>query len=133
MTVLITNGAAETEAVGETIGAQLLVGDLVVLTGDLGAGKTTFAKGLARGLGVTQKVTSPTFTIVQEYPGPITLQHIDLYRLRAAEVDDLGLEDLMAGSVLAVEWPDRWHRAPEAAIVTFEITGGDTRRITIDP
>jgi tRNA threonylcarbamoyladenosine biosynthesis protein TsaE len=105
MTGLTTNGAAETEAVGEVIGSQLRVGDLVVLTGDLGAGKTTFAKGLARGLGVTQKVTSPTFTIVQEYDGRVPVAHVDVYRLdRIQELHDFGFEELLESRVTIVEW-----------------------------
>jgi tRNA threonylcarbamoyladenosine biosynthesis protein TsaE len=102
---LTTNGADETEAVGEAVGAQLRVGDLVVLTGDLGAGKTTFAKGLARALGVTQPVTSPTFTIVQEYDGRVPVAHVDVYRLdRIQELHDLGFEELLEGRVTVVEW-----------------------------
>jgi tRNA threonylcarbamoyladenosine biosynthesis protein TsaE len=105
MTALTTNGADETEAVGAAIGSQLRVGDLVVLTGDLGAGKTTFAKGLARALGVTQKVTSPTFTIVQEYDGRLPVAHIDVYRLdRIQELHDLGFEELLESRVTIVEW-----------------------------
>jgi tRNA threonylcarbamoyladenosine biosynthesis protein TsaE len=105
MTALTTKGADETEAVGEAIGAQLRVGDLVVLTGDLGAGKTTFAKGLARGLGVTQKVTSPTFTIVQEYDGRVPVAHVDVYRLdRIQELHDFGFEELLESKVTIVEW-----------------------------
>jgi tRNA threonylcarbamoyladenosine biosynthesis protein TsaE len=105
MTTLTTEGAGETEAVGEAIGSQLRVGDLVVLTGDLGAGKTTFAKGLARGLGVTQKVTSPTFTIVQEYEGRVPVAHVDVYRLdRIQELHDFGFEELLESRVTIVEW-----------------------------
>jgi tRNA threonylcarbamoyladenosine biosynthesis protein TsaE len=102
---LTTTGADETEAVGAAVGSQLRVGDLVVLTGDLGAGKTTFAKGLARALGVTQPVTSPTFTIVQEYDGRMPLAHVDVYRLeRIQELHDLGFEELLEGRVTVVEW-----------------------------
>ncbi len=105
MTTLTTKGAGETEAVGEALGSQLRVGDLVVLTGDLGAGKTTFAKGLARGLGVTQKVTSPTFTIVQEYDGRVPVAHVDVYRLdRIQELHDFGFEELLESRVTIVEW-----------------------------
>ena len=105
MTTLTTKGADQTEAVGEAIGSQLRVGDLVVLTGDLGAGKTTFAKGLARALGVTQKVTSPTFTIVQEYDGRLPVAHVDVYRLhRIQELHDFGFEELLESRVTIVEW-----------------------------
>ena len=103
------------------------------MRGPLGAGKTAFARGLAEGLGCDpDDVSSPTFTIVQEYPGPIVLQHVDLYRLSPVEVDDLALEDLWEGAVLAVEWPERWARQPAGAVdVAIEPTGESTRRITI--
>ena len=105
MEPLTTKSAQETEAVGEAIGSQLQVGDLVVLSGDLGAGKTTFAKGLARALGVTEPVTSPTFTIVQEYDGRVPLAHVDVYRLtRIQELHDLGFEELLESRVTVVEW-----------------------------
>jgi tRNA threonylcarbamoyladenosine biosynthesis protein TsaE len=105
MRSLTTNGASETEAVGAAVGSQLRIGDLVVLTGDLGSGKTTFAKGLARAMGVTQRVTSPTFTIVQEYEGRVPVAHVDVYRLdRIQELHDLGFEELLDGRVTVVEW-----------------------------
>ncbi len=105
MTTLTTRTAGETEAVGQAIGPLLRVGDLVVLTGDLGAGKTTFTKGLARGLGVEQRVTSPTFTIVQEYDGRVPVAHVDVYRLdRIQELHDLGFEELLDSRVTIVEW-----------------------------
>jgi tRNA threonylcarbamoyladenosine biosynthesis protein TsaE len=102
---LTTNAAAETEAVGVAIGPLLGVGDLVVLSGDLGAGKTTFTKGLARGLGVVELVTSPTFTIVQEYQGRVPVAHVDVYRLdRIQELHDFGFEELVEVGVTIVEW-----------------------------
>jgi tRNA threonylcarbamoyladenosine biosynthesis protein TsaE len=105
MTTLKTAGARQTEAVGEAIGPLLQVGDLVVLTGDLGTGKTTFTKGLARGLGVTQRVTSPTFTIVQEYDGRVPVAHVDVYRLaRIQELHDFGFDELIESRVTVVEW-----------------------------
>jgi tRNA threonylcarbamoyladenosine biosynthesis protein TsaE len=105
MAELQTRDAAETEAVGEVLGAQLRRGDLVVLTGDLGSGKTTFTKGIARGLGVTERVTSPTFTIVQEYDGRVPVAHVDVYRLeRIQELHDFGFEELLEGRVTVVEW-----------------------------
>jgi len=70
--------------------------------------------------------------VVQEYAGPVTLQHVDLYRLTAAEVDDLGLEDLMEGTVLAVEWPDRWAAAPPGIAITIDTLTGDTRRVVVE-
>ena len=116
------------------LGRHLAAGAVVLLEGPLGAGKTAFARGLAEGLGADgDTVSSPTFTIVQQYGGGRAMvQHIDLYRLNPDEVDDLGLDDLMEGSVLAVEWPDRWRYPPDDAIVvTIAPEGGDRRRITI--
>ena len=133
MTVHTTRSEDETTAIGRTLGAGLVAGDAVLLIGPLGAGKTAFARGVAEGLGNdAESVSSPTFTIVQEYAGRIRMQHVDLYRLSPAEVDDLALEDLWEGSVLVVEWPDRWARQPTDAItVEIEHAGGDERRITI--
>lgn len=109
---------------------------MVLLTGDLGAGKTAFVKGLAEGLGIDPlEVSSPTFTLIQEYRGGrLTLYHIDLYRLSAPEVDDLGLDDLISeGGVVAVEWPDRWSRPPQDAVrVRIRATGDSMREITIE-
>jgi tRNA threonylcarbamoyladenosine biosynthesis protein TsaE len=115
------------------LGASLAAGDAVLLVGPLGAGKTAFARGLAEGLGSDpDAVSSPTFTIVQEYAGRVRMQHVDLYRLSPADVDDLALEDLWENSVLVVEWPDRWGRRPVDAI-TVEIEPGieDERLIRI--
>lgn len=94
---------------GHRLGSSLMAGDIVLLYGDLGAGKTAFVRGLATGLGIDpDDVTSPTFTLVQEYRGRLTLQHVDLYRLSPVEVADLGLEDLAEGdAVVAVEWAER--------------------------
>jgi len=133
VTVHVPTSEAETTAVGRDLGRHLGAGAVVLLEGPLGAGKTAFARGLADGLDAdADAVSSPTFTIVQQYGGRATLQHVDLYRLNPDEVDDLGLDDLMEGSVLAVEWPDRWRRPPDDAIlVTIAPEGGDRRRITI--
>jgi tRNA threonylcarbamoyladenosine biosynthesis protein TsaE len=131
---VITQSEGETAAAGRRLGRRLSAGQVVLLEGPLGAGKTAFARGLAEGLGCDpEDVSSPTFTIVQEYRGKVRLQHVDLYRLTPAEVDDLALEDLLEGSVMAVEWPDRWHRAPaEATLVTIEPLEGSRRRITVE-
>lgn len=110
-------------------------GSIVLLSGDLGAGKTVFVRGLARGLGIDDSaVSSPTFTLIQEYRGPVTLYHVDLYRINAAEVEDLGLEELMSPtSVVAIEWADKLARPIAGAIqVTIEDQGGDTRAIIIE-
>jgi tRNA threonylcarbamoyladenosine biosynthesis protein TsaE len=128
----VTHSEGETAAVGRDIGRRLRAGNVVLLEGPLGAGKTAFARGLAEGLGCDgEDVSSPTFTIVQEYRGRLRLQHVDLYRLGPEEVDDLALEDLLEGSVMAVEWPDRWRRAPADAMrVRIEMLDGTRRRIT---
>jgi tRNA threonylcarbamoyladenosine biosynthesis protein TsaE len=106
---------------------------VVRVSGPLGAGKTAFVRGLAEGLGCNpEDVSSPTFTIVQEYAGPTRLQHVDLYRLSPAEVRDLALDDLLDDAVMAVEWPDRWLDAPEESIeVVMEVVGEGERRIVI--
>jgi tRNA threonylcarbamoyladenosine biosynthesis protein TsaE len=133
VTVSITTSEGETTALGRDLGRRLGPGAVVLLEGPLGAGKTAFARGLAVGLGGDgDAVTSPTFTIVQEYRGRVRLQHVDLYRLTPAEVDDLALEDLLEDSVMAVEWPDRWRAAPPDAVrVTLEPLGDTRRRVTI--
>jgi tRNA threonylcarbamoyladenosine biosynthesis protein TsaE len=99
----------------------------------LGAGKTAFVRGLAAGLGVEDdEVSSPTFTLVQEYRGRLPLLHADLYRISAAESDDLGLDELGAQGVLAIEWAEKLSRRPPGAIeVVIEDLGDDQRRITI--
>ncbi len=104
----VTRSAAETEALGEELAATLAPGDLLLLAGELGAGKTTFVRGLARGLGIGAGVQSPTFQLVRVYPGRIQLAHVDLYRLETgADLADLGLDDLLDQGVVAVEWGDR--------------------------
>jgi tRNA threonylcarbamoyladenosine biosynthesis protein TsaE len=123
----------ETIAVGRELGRRLAPGDVVLLEGQLGAGKTAFARGIAQGLGCDDGgVSSPTFTIVQEYRGRWPMQHVDLYRLSPPEVDDLGLDELGEGAVLAVEWPDRWRRRPAGAIqVVIEPLEAGQRRISV--
>ena len=105
-----------------------------MLYGDLGAGKTAFVRGLARGLGASSDdVSSPTFTLVQEYRGRLTLYHVDLYRLEPHEVDDLGLDDLVSGDgIVAIEWADRWWGRPTDAIeVRISETGESAREICV--
>lgn len=132
---MITASESETEAAGEQLGRRLAPGALVLLYGELGAGKTAFVRGLAQGVGAPpQEVSSPTFTIIQEYVGTRSrLHHVDLYRLAAAEIDDLGLDDLIeSGAIVAIEWADRWPgRPPRAIEVHLEHAGGDRRRISV--
>lgn len=104
-----TKSEAETEALAQKLASRLTPGTVIAFTGDLGAGKTAFTRGLARGLGLQDRVTSPTYTIVNEYPGEIPLFHFDLYRLGSSEeLFDIGWEDyLTRGGILAVEWSER--------------------------
>jgi tRNA threonylcarbamoyladenosine biosynthesis protein TsaE len=119
---------------GERLAAALRPGTFVLLHGDLGAGKTAFVRGMAAGLGGTpDAVSSPTFVLIQHYRGRTPLVHVDLYRLQsAADVDELGLEELSSGAVVAVEWAERLPRPPAASVVVrIEDLGDDQRRITI--
>jgi tRNA threonylcarbamoyladenosine biosynthesis protein TsaE len=131
-----TASEAETSTAGEALGRELRAGDVVLLYGDLGAGKTAFVRGIARGIGANpDDVSSPTFTIVQEYAGPsATLYHVDLYRLESAEIDDLGLEDLVSGEgIVAIEWAERWKGRPDdVSEVSIKDLGEDSRAITIE-
>jgi tRNA threonylcarbamoyladenosine biosynthesis protein TsaE len=129
---IITATEDDTSAAGERLASRLDSGDVVLLYGDLGAGKTAFVRGMARGLGANvDDVSSPTFTLVQEYPGRVTLYHVDLYRLEPPEIDDLGLEELVCGDgVVAIEWADRWRGRPDDVIeVRLEDIGDERRRI----
>lgn len=129
---VVTSSAEETEAEGERLGRELKRGDLLLLVGPLGAGKTTFVRGLARGAGSAEHVASPTFVLERIYPGRVQLAHIDLYRLKASpELSDLGLDEVLDQGAVVVEWGDRLN-APAARTVTFEALDGDRRRIRID-
>lgn len=134
----ITSGSeADTAAIGRELAARLQAGDVVLLYGDLGAGKTAFTKGLAEGLGVArEEVSSPTFTLMQEYRGGrLPLFHVDLYRLNdPREVEDLGLDEIAADGVLAIEWAEKLParlRRPGAIEVRLEHGDGDRRHVTI--
>jgi tRNA threonylcarbamoyladenosine biosynthesis protein TsaE len=131
--VRLSRSDAETEALGAALAGRLGPGARVFLYGELGAGKTAFVRGLATGLGVDpDDVSSPTFTLVQEYRGRLPLYHVDLYRLTSAEVDDLGLDALAADGVLAIEWAERMPREDAGAVhVTLEHAGDDQRRIVV--
>jgi tRNA threonylcarbamoyladenosine biosynthesis protein TsaE len=124
---------ADTVSAGAGFAERLSPGDVVLISGPLGAGKTAFVRGLAQGLGAEPAdVSSPTFTLVQQYAGRTPVYHADLYRLTPAEAADLGLSDLCVDGVLAIEWPDRWEHAPRAAWrVTISDDGGDDRTIRL--
>ena len=132
----ITQSPTETEAVGQALGKALTPGTVIAYLGDLGAGKTAFTRGLARGLGCTDMVTSPTYTIVNEYlSGRMPLFHFDMYRLGSADdLFDIGWDDyLERGGVCAVEWSENVRQAMEDAItVRLEKLSEDSRKITIE-
>jgi tRNA threonylcarbamoyladenosine biosynthesis protein TsaE len=132
---VITRSEAETTGVARALAPRLAAGSVVLLVGELGAGKTAFVRGLAEGLGISAaEVSSPTFTLVQEYRGGrVPLFHVDLYRLSdPREIDDLGLDEIAADGALAIEWADRLPRSPPGAIrVTLAHAGGDERRVEI--
>ena len=134
----VTNSPAETEALGQCLAERLQPGDVIAYTGDLGAGKTAFTRGLARGLGITERITSPTFTIVNEYQGGrLPLFHFDMYRLGSSEeLYEIGWEDYLArGGVCAVEWSEIVADALEEDCIRVDIRQGDTehqRKITVE-
>ena len=134
--IYLTNSPEQTEEVGAALSKVLSPGTVIAYRGDLGAGKTAFTRGLARGLGVTDPVTSPTYTIVNEYlGGRMPLFHFDMYRLHSADdLWDIGWEDyLERGGICAVEWSENVADAMEDAItVTIEKLGEESRRITIE-
>ena len=131
-----TNSPAQTEAIGAALAKILAPGTVIAYRGDLGAGKTAFTRGLARGLGFNELVTSPTYTIVNEYlGGRLPLFHFDMYRLHSADdLWDIGWEDYLdRGGICAVEWSENVADALEDPIViTIEKLGEDTRRITLE-
>ncbi len=129
-----TESEEETADVARALAGTLQPGAVLLLSGQLGAGKTAFVRGLAAGLGIDpDEVSSPTFTLVHEYRGGrLTLYHADLYRLEKTATEDLGLEEkAVAEGVLAIEWPDRLtHALPGATTITIDIVDDTTRRIT---
>ena len=135
MAVLVTASAGETEALGAELGATLSIGDVVTISGDLGAGKTTFIRGACRSLGVTTPVTSPTYTIGHRYEGRVPVAHLDLYRLAGLTSERWGdLEPYFDGTIVFVEWPEHaggW--LPRArATVTLAHVDPTHRSITIE-
>ena len=134
---MTTRSEAETAAVAEAMGAGFRGGEVVLLSGELGAGKTAFVRGLARGLGADPgEVASPTFVLLTAYPGRLVLHHADLYRLKGdGDEREIGLEELPGpGGVLAVEWADRLNEAPWPAPVRVRLdhAGDDVRRLVIE-
>ena len=136
MSIHITKTEQETEELGGRLAKQLPDGAVVAMYGDLGAGKTAFTRGIARGLGVIGRVTSPTFTIVNEYLGPRELIHFDMYRLSGAEeLFEIGWEDYLSrGAVCSVEWSEKVEDAfyGDEIRVRIEKLGDTRRRITIE-
>lgn len=134
---LTTKSAEETKALAQRLAAELSEGDVLNLTGELGAGKTAFSQGLAAGLGVEDRVTSPTFSIIKEYSGRLPLYHMDVYRLSSpAELVDLGYEEYFFGDgVTVVEWGDKVSELfpPDFLEIVFELDGIDGRKITFIP
>jgi tRNA threonylcarbamoyladenosine biosynthesis protein TsaE len=129
---LLSLSADETEAAGERLGRQLRRGDLLLLSGGLGAGKTTFVRGLARGAGATGDVMSPTFQLVRVYGGPVQLAHVDLYRLSGpGELSELGLDELLDEGAVVVEWGEHLEQAATARI-RFEIVDESRRRLRLE-
>ena len=133
---VITETPQQTEELGERLGRSLRGGEIIAYRGGLGAGKTAFTRGLARGLGISMRVTSPTYTVVNEYTGGrLPLFHFDMYRLGSSdELFDIGWEDYLArGGVCAVEWSEQVADAMDGAItVTIEVLSEERRRITIE-
>lgn len=132
-----TTGAAATAALGERLGRELRRGDIVLLSGDLGTGKTCFTQGVGRGLGCQEVVNSPSFVLMNEYHGRETVYHVDLYRIEdVEELDELGLWDYAESGVLVIEWPERGVDLLPGDGVVVEFAFGDgenERRLQLRP
>jgi tRNA threonylcarbamoyladenosine biosynthesis protein TsaE len=131
---IVTRSPAETKRAGERIGRLLRAGDVLLLEGELGSGKTTLTQGIGRGMKVAEPVKSPTFVLMTEYHGRLTLYHADLYRLNdPGEVADLALEEVAGDGVLIVEWPDRaWAELPpEHLLVRLQEKSARERSLTL--
>jgi tRNA threonylcarbamoyladenosine biosynthesis protein TsaE len=129
----ISKSPSDTWGIGEYIGKQARPGDLYTLYGELGSGKTQLAKGIARGIGVAdwEYVVSPSFTIMNIYEGDFSLCHVDLYRIKSAEVDDLNLEEFLQKGIVVVEWAERGRWWNDNIEVRVESTGEKERKIVI--
>jgi tRNA threonylcarbamoyladenosine biosynthesis protein TsaE len=136
---ITTDSVDETRKLGEIIGAAASAGTVLALSGDLGSGKTSFVQGLARGLGVPDDyyITSPSYTLINEYPGRFPLFHVDLYRLTdSVDIEDIGLYEMLDDDgVVAIEWAERMgeNLPPNHVMVQFEIIDDKTRKISIIP
>ena len=133
---VVARSAEETQALGERLGARLGPGDVVACIGELGAGKTCFIQGLARGLGVTADVTSPTFVLVNQYRGRLLVNHLDAYRTESlTELADIGVEEMLHGDgVTVVEWADKLRPLlpSRAIVVSISGLGDEPREIAIE-
>jgi tRNA threonylcarbamoyladenosine biosynthesis protein TsaE len=135
---ITTRSVDETQKLGEIIGTTVTAGTILALTGDLGSGKTAFVQGLARGLEVPDDyyITSPSYTLINEYPGRFPLFHIDLYRISdPMDIEDIGLYEILDDSgIVAIEWADRIEQKllPDFISIHFEITDDDTRKLCIN-
>ncbi len=133
---VVTHSAEETQSLGRRLGAEVELGDLLLLSGKLGSGKTTLAQGIAWGLGVREYAHSPTFVLVNEYQGRLTLYHVDLYRLDGLdEVQELGVEEMLTAGVCVVEWAQKamsiWPQ--EYLLIELTESGPEERRLRLTP
>lgn len=123
----------QTEKLGEALGKLLKAGDFLAMTGDLGAGKTAFTRGIARGLGIHEDITSPTFTIINQYEAPVPLAHMDAYRLKTPEeLENAGFYDYMEDFVVVLEWADRVEELLPGDVLWIYFTVLDENRRTIE-
>jgi len=135
----VSHSYDETYLFGEYVGASLFSGTVFALTGGLGCGKTSFVKGLASGMGISKNyyITSPTFTLINEYPGRLPLCHVDLYRIFSADdLHEIGLEEILdKGCVVAIEWADKMNEKylPKNFTIHFEFIDDNSRQISITP
>jgi len=120
-----SRGEGETAALGRILGGHLRRGDVVALTGELGTGKTVLARGIAAGAGARGYVASPTFTLIREYAGPVPVFHVDLFRLAAAEANDLGLEELLEHGITVIEWAEKARPFLRPPLLRVDITFGE--------
>lgn len=130
--VYITNNAEETLMLGERLAQKLKCSDIVALHGGLGAGKTVFTKGIAKGLSIEEEIVSPTFTIQKQYEGAQKLYHFDLYRIEdEEELEHIGFYDFLGEAICVIEWPEKAQNLPECIDVWIKGSGGDVRSIEI--